>query len=74
MGREGGEEGLGDDALAALEVANLGIAFGDLLMRSAPVNGKFVDAGGHLLLETSNPLHEKFVEIGRGNGEEIEPF
>src|SRR3981189_2035568 len=63
---EGGQQGLGGEALAALEVADLGIALSNLLMRGAAVHRELMDASGDLLLKAADALHEKFVEIGRG--------
>src|SRR4029077_1066330 len=69
-----GQQGLGGEALAALKVADLAIALGNLLMRGAAVHRELMDASSDLLLEAADALHEKFVEIGSGDGEELKPF
>jgi hypothetical protein len=61
-------------ALLALELAHHGVALGDLFLRRAAVDRPFLHAGGDLLLETADPLHEEFVEIRGRNRQEFHAF
>ncbi len=54
--------------------ADEGVAFGNLLLRRAPVDGRLLHAGGQLLLESADAFHEKFVETGAGDGGEFHPL
>src|SRR6266850_3865787 len=46
-------------ALALLLLAHDRVAFGYLLLRSAPIDGKFLHSGYHLLLQAADALHEE---------------
>jgi hypothetical protein len=65
---------LPDAPLVLLDVAHLGVAFGDLQLGAAPVDGQFLHAGAQLLLEAADALHEEFVEIGVDDGQELDPL
>ena len=61
-------------ALLGLERADLDEALRDLLLRRAAVVGQLLHPGDRLLLEAADPLHEKFVEVRRGDGQELHPL
>ena len=61
-------------ALLRLEGTHLGQALRDLLLRRAPIVGQLLHPGDRLLLEAADPLHEKFVEVRRGDGQELHPL
>ena len=61
-----------DLALALLLVAHHQVALVDLLLRSAPVNRQLMHPSDDLLFQAADALHEKFVEIGRGDRQELE--
>ena len=47
---------------------------GQLLGRRAPVGGRLLDAGRHLVLERGDADLEELVEVGRRDGAELGPF
>src|SRR5271168_1527643 len=61
-------------ALAPLLLAHHQVALRDLLLRRASVNRQLLHPGDDLLLQAADALHEKLVEIGRRDREELEPL
>src|SRR5208282_1674372 len=61
-------------ALSLLELAHHQVTLRDLLLRRAPVNGQLLHPCDDLLLQAADALHEKLVEVGRGNREKLEPL
>ena len=63
-----------DLALALLDLAHHRVALVDLLLRRAPVDRQLMHPGDDLLLQAADALHEKLVEIGRRDRQELEPL
>jgi hypothetical protein len=57
-----------------LERAHPRETFGDLLLRRATVDCRLRYAGGGLLFEAADALHEELVEVRAGNGQELDAF
>src|ERR1700722_7549425 len=63
-----------DFALALLDLAHHRVALVDLLLRRASIYRQLMHPGDHLLLQSADTLHEKLVEVRRGNRQELEPL
>jgi hypothetical protein len=63
-----------DAAQFGLEIAHGRLTLLELLGRGAPVESGGMDAGGDLLLETADALHEELIEIAADDGQELDPL
>ncbi len=52
-------------SLQAFLLADLGMAFGDLLRGRTTVDRELVDVARHLLFQPADALHHELVEVGR---------
>ena len=60
-----------DPVLLAVQFPHHYLAESHLLHGRAPVDGLGVHAGGDLLFQAADALHEKFVQIATDDGEEL---
>ena len=63
-----------DFALPLLEFAHHRVALVDLLLRRASIDRQLMHPRDDLLLQAADALHEKLVEIRRGDRQELEPL
>ncbi len=63
-----------DAALLDQDILGHPVAGVDLLLGEHTVNGLLFDPGADLLLETADPLHEEFIQVGADHGHEEDPL
>ena len=60
--------------LLGLDLAHLEVTLLDLLGGQAAIDAVIHDTGADLLFQAADTFHEKFVQIGADDTDELEPF